>query len=193
MRFDGRKLRTADGDAVGDEDLTTIWDAPPVYDSGETGNDAWIWDCSVTGGAPELVYSELRSPADHAYRYARWTGKWWRDVSLADAGSHIVAGNDETYYTGGIYLDHERSGVCYFSVGDHADSVLERAETTDGGDTWERTVVANEAVQNVRPVVPRNRSDDLSVLWMRGSYTYYANGEYGTGLVGSADVSSDDS
>jgi hypothetical protein len=187
-RFDGRELRTADGDAVGgDGEPTTIWETPSVYDSDDTGHDAWIWDCSATDGVPELVYAELRSQTDHAYRYARWTGEGWRDVPLADAGSHIVEGNDETYYSGGVYLDHERTGVCYLSVGDHANSVLERAETVDGGESWETTTVADGGGQNVRPVVPRNRSDDLPVLWMRGSYTYYANREYDTGIVGPAD------
>lgn len=193
VRFDGRELRTADGTTIGDGGPTPFWDAPAVYDSDDTGNDAWIWDCSATGGVPELAYAELRSETDHAYRYARWTGDEWHDAPLADAGSHIVGENDETYYTGGVYLDHERTGVCYLSAGDHAGSSLERAETADGGDTWETTTVANGDVQNVRPVVPRNRGDDLPVLWMRGSYTYYANREYDTAIVGSAGAKSDDS
>lgn len=184
-RFDGDVLRTVEGDVVGDGESSTFWDAPLVYDSDATGNDAWIWDCSVVEGVPQLVYAVFRSAEDHSYRYARWTGDQWRDVQVADAGSHITAGNPEKYYSGGIYLDHERDGVCYYSVGNYDGSVLVRAETDDGGETWRETALTDDGEQNVRPVVPWNSHDDLPVLWMRGSYTNYAFEEYDTAIAGS--------
>jgi hypothetical protein len=183
-RFDGDVLRTAEGAVVGDGESATFWDAPLVYDSDATGNDAWIWDCSVAGGVPQLVYAVFESTDDHAYRYARWTGDEWLDVPVADGGSYITEGNLEKYYSGGIFLDHDRDGVCYYSVGDHGGSTIVRADTDDGGDTWRKTELSGEGVQNVRPVVPWNRHDDLPALWMRGSYTNYANEEYDTAIVG---------
>lgn len=182
-RFDGDRLLTADGSVIATSDPATFWDAPVVYDSDETGHDAWIWDCSVPSGEPELVYAELRSEADHAYRYARWTPDGWNDVPLADAGSYIVTDNPETYYSGGVSLDHTEPGVCYYSTGDHDGSQVVRAATSDHGETWEKTAVTDDTVQDVRPVVPRNRHDALAVLWMRGSYTHY-RGEYDTAIVG---------
>jgi hypothetical protein len=38
--------------------------------------------------------------------------------------------------------------------------------------------------QNVRPVVPRNAHDDIPVVWMQGSYSYYRDGGYETAIVG---------
>lgn len=179
VRFDGDAVRAADGTGVGDPPVA-FWDAPAVYDSDETGHDAWVWDCSVAGGAPEAVYAELAAEDDHRYRYARWTGDGWDDRHLADAGSH-VADRLEFYYSGGVVLDHDDPGVCYASVGDRESSELHRYERD--GDGWDRTVLAT-GEQNVRPVVPWNRHDDLPVLWMRGEYRHYADGEYETEIVG---------
>jgi len=188
LRFDGDELRTADGTALGRQ--TTLFDAPAVYDSEATGHDAWIADCSSAGGDPELVYAAFRSEEDHRYRYATWTGEGWRDVPLADAGSHIVADdpeqgvedNPERYYSGGVALDDTDSGVCYYSTGDHDGSTLVRAATDDGTD-WDRVELTGDDEQHVRPVVPRDSHPDLPVLWMQGSYTFYVDA-YDTAIVG---------
>jgi hypothetical protein len=193
LRFDGETLATADGTDLGRR--ATFWDAPVVYDSDATGHDAWIWDCAAAGGAPELAYAELRAEDDHRYRYATWTGESWRDVPLADGGSHVVADdpgadgpvdlsdNPETYYSGGVVLDHDATGVCYYSTGDHDGSALVRATTDDDGASWERTELLPEGAQNLRPVVPRDAHADLPVLWMQGSYTFYVDA-YDTAIVG---------
>lgn len=186
VRFDGERLLTVDGDDVGDGTQARFEDAPTVYDSAETGHDAWVWDCSVVDGTVELVYAELRSGTDHRYRYARHGGEGWSDASLANAGSHIVSESPETYYSGGVTLDHERPSVCFYSTGDHEGSELVRAQTNDGGETWDRSTVAAGDVQNVRPVVPRNRGAGLPVLWMRGSYSHYVDA-YETAIVGATD------
>lgn len=195
-RFDGDALAAADGSALGRAGAGTLpvefRATPTVYDSGETGRDAWIWDCAAPRGAPQLVYAELPDPGEHRYRYARWTGDDWVDVPLADAGSYIVRDSDERYYSGGVALDGERAGVCYGSVGDHEGSVLRRYERagTDGREGsaddgyWTTTTLAGDAVQNVRPVVPRNRHEDLPVLWMRGSYEHFRDERYDTAVVG---------
>lgn len=184
VRFDGERLLSADGASLGDGDRPVpLQETPAVYDSAETGHDAWVWDCSAHDGTVELVYAELRSEDDHHYRYTRWTENEWTDVPLADADTYIISGNNERYYSGGVVLDHDQPGVCYYSTGSHDGSELIRAETADGGETWNRTVLADGEVQNVRPVVPRNRHEDLPVLWMRGSYTYYVDA-YETAIVG---------
>lgn len=54
VRFDGERLRAADGTVVGDGEGSILWDTPLVYDSGETGNDAWIWTAVPPGGVPNL-------------------------------------------------------------------------------------------------------------------------------------------
>jgi hypothetical protein len=173
--FDGETLRTAGGDRAGGR--ATFWDLPVVYDSDATGNDAWVWDCAATAAGAAVVYAELVAEDDHRYRYARYDGDAWTDEELADAGSHIVAGDGETYYSGGVYLDHADPDVVYCSVGDHDGSTLERLER---GDAWDRETVAS-GEQNVRPVVARGGGN---VLWMRGRYDHFADEDYATRIVG---------
>jgi len=184
-RFDGDALRASGGSVLGrvsDGSLpVAIDETTPVFDSGATGDDAWIWDCATSGGVPQLTYVQLVSPDDHRYRYARWTGDDWADELLCHGGAHVVAGadNPERYYSGGVVLDHDSPGVCYASVGSHDSSALVRFERVGGGSPeghgdWHREQVAPADAQNLRPVVPWNRHSDLRVCWLRGSYTYYA-------------------
>lgn len=183
--YDGDALRTSDGTVLGrvsEGSLSaSIYDTTAVFDSELTGDDAWIWDCSTAGGAPQLVYSQLVSDDDHRYRYARWSGDGWDDELLCHGGRYIVAGadNDERYYSGGVVLDHDEPGVCFASVGSHDSSALVRFERVDddsqgehGG--WRREQVADAGTQNVRPMVPWNSHPELGVCWMRGEYTHYA-------------------
>ena len=177
-RFDGDALRASDGTVLGrvtDGSLPVAVDeTTPVFDSGETGDDAWIWDCSTAGRVPQLAYAQLVSADDHRYRYARWDGDGWTDRLLCHGGRHVVDGeaSDERYYSGGVVLDHDRPGVCYASVGSHDSSALVRFEHVDGG--WRTEQVASADAQHVRPVVPWNGGSDLRVCWLRGSYTHYA-------------------
>jgi len=77
-RFDGDAVRASDGTVLGRVSggslPVSIYETTPVFDSDETGDDAWIWDCSTAGGVVQLVYSQLVSDDDHRYRYARWNG-----------------------------------------------------------------------------------------------------------------------
>jgi hypothetical protein len=181
VTFDGNVVRTVGGRALGvAPESVAFSETPVVYDSG-SGHHAWVWDCAHAA-QPEIVYATFPSTDDHRYRYARWTGEEWHDEALVDAGSHIVEGNAETYYSGGAALDGAESGVCYLSVGDHDGSELLRYERGVGG--WTATTVAEaDGEQNVRPVVARNRHPDTPVLWLRGRYTYYADGGYETRIV----------
>jgi hypothetical protein len=180
VAFDGERLQTVDGrDLGGAADGVPFAETPVVYDSG-AGHDAWVWDCAHAD-APEIVYATFPTPEEHVYRYARWTGEEWRDRYLADGDSYIVSGNDELYYSGGVTLDPAERGVCYLSAGDHSGSTLQRYERD--GEGWRTTTVA-DGEQNVRPVVPWNRHPEEGALWLRGSYTHYADGGYDTRIVG---------
>jgi hypothetical protein len=183
--FDGEGVHAAGGETLAEgEDLPLrLKDAPVIYDSHENWYDAWVWDCETFGDQPAIVYADFRDVDDHRYRYARWTGEEWTDTEITPAGSHITDGNRERYYSGGIALDANEPGVCYASVGDHDGSRLQRWETADGGASWRYTDLTDEFVQNVRPVVPRDRHPDLPVLWMQGSYTHFADRAYDTRIV----------
>lgn len=202
-RFDGDALRASDGTTLGrateDSLPVAFGETTTVFDSDAGGDDAWIWDCAAPDGRPQLAYAQLVSETDHRYRYARWDGEAWQDELLCHGGEHVVAGEDnyETYYSGGVVLDHDAPGVCYASVGSHDSSALLRFERVDDGE-WRQTTIADADSQNVRPVVPWNRHSELGVCWLRGEYTHFAPGRfeddgaaYRTAVVG-ADVEDGD-
>lgn len=179
VRFDGDRITAADGTVLANTPPLEFDATPLVFDSAATGNDAWVWDCAVGDGQPAIAFAEIRSETDHAYRYARWTDTGWRSQQLIDAGSNIVAGEVETYYSGGVYLDHEEPTIAYAAVGDNTGSSIQRIDVeTDGSPTE----LIDDSVQNVRPVVPRNRHPELPVVWMHGRYDHYANQAYGTAI-----------
>jgi hypothetical protein len=191
--FDGDTVYASDRTALGSESGGTLpishATATVVYDSSISGNhSAWCWGCTHNDGNPQIVYAELRDIDDHHYRYARWDGSQWDDTHLTEGGSHITSGlYRELFYSPGLFLDPERDGVVYMAVGDHTASQIQRWDTDDGGQTWHYQQISAPSKQNVRPVVPYNRSDDLPVVWLQGQYDYFEDGCYETGIVGGAE------
>jgi hypothetical protein len=184
VAFDGETCRAADGERQGavEEGPLPYRECPVVYDSSETGYFSWIWDCATYEAGPAVAYAELRGNDEHRYRRAWWRDGEWHDVEVTEGG-HNIRPQRVGAYSGGIYLDHEDPGVCYVSTGDNDGSRIQRWSTSDAGRTWEVVDLTDDREQNVRPVVPRNRHDDLAVVWMRGRYDYYADREYDTALV----------
>ena len=89
-----------------------------------------------------------------------------------------------SYYSAGIVLDHDDPSVVYLSRQRTAGGVHElvRWITGDGGATWiVEELTAESPQKNIRPVVPRGRSMDVGVVWMRGVYTSYL--DYSTSLL----------
>jgi hypothetical protein len=184
VQFDGGDLRSPTGETVSPRDdlPARLDELPVVYDSNDRNWDTWVWDCATFGDRPAVAFVEFRDIDDHRYRYARWTGSEWVDSEITSGGSYITRGNRSKIYSGGVSLDGEEPGVCYVSVGDHGGSKLQRWETDDAGETWSFADLTDEALQNVRPVVPRGRHEDRPVLWMQGSYTGF-QGDYDTRIV----------
>jgi hypothetical protein len=141
------------------------------------------------------VFASFPTPADHRYWYARWDGAEW-DVQPITAGGVTSMGGSfredggSPYYSGGLTLDHDDPSRVYLSrqVGEDAWQI-ETWNTEDGGATWNPVQVSlTEQERNVRPVSPRGMpeafDDDLSVIWMRGSYPTYE--DYQTSIVATA-------
>jgi hypothetical protein len=144
-----------------------------VYDSSATDNShAWVWDAAVDDdGHPVVTYATFPSTLSHEYRWARHDGDRWHDHHLADAGRYIARRPVELHYSGGLSLDRDEPTVVYGCVSRGDDCVIHRYETETGGRTWSETTVAEHARGvDTRPVVPRNASPDVPVLWLRGSY-----------------------
>ncbi len=175
---DGR-LYAADDTLLGDPEEAPLEkeDLETVYDSHASGNHhAWLWDCAVDSeGRPVVAYATFPSTLAHEYRYARWTGEEWTDYPIADAGPYIARRPIELHYSGGLSIDRSDPSVVYGCVARGRSredgSVLTRFETDTGGRTWSsRTVGRDRPGWDLRPVVPRNASEDVPVLWLVGSY-----------------------
>ena len=145
-----------------------------VYD---TASKSWVHDIALdSSGRPIIVFAAFASDSDHHYRYARWTGRAWKWYRITPAGGSI-SDSREPHYSGGITLDHENPSVVYLSREVSGRHEVETWRTPDGGASWTRkAVTSGSSTENVRPISPRGLQafdDDMSVVWMRGSYTHY--------------------
>ena len=153
----------------------------------------WIWDIAVgKDGKPVLVYAAFPTDTQHDYYYARWTGKRWENHLIEHSGTwfpQTPAGRTEPEpnYSGGIYLDPSNPKVVYLSKQVNGVFEIYRYTTRDNGATWEQAAITTNTpagLVNVRPVVPRHRKAGyFDVVWMRGTYQFYANQQYHTGLM----------
>jgi BNR repeat-containing family member/PKD domain len=152
-------------------------EADEVYD---TKDKAWVHDIAHTAsGRPIIVFAVIDSAGVHHYRYSRWTGSAWKTRPVVRAGGSIADNGREPFYSGGITLDHENPSVVYLSRQVKGVFEVETWRTSDGGATWTRkSVTSGSSVENVRPVSPRGLlsfADDMSVLWLRGTYVHYVH------------------
>lgn len=144
-----------------------------------TASKDWIHDIALdNAGRPVIVYATFRSARKHSYWYARWTGTRWLRVPLTSAGPPI-ANRRETWYSGGITLDHDNPSVVYLSRKVNGMHEVETWWTPDRGRTWSRqAVTSGSRTENVRPISPRGLlafDDDMSVVWMRGNYKHWVD------------------
>jgi len=169
---------------------------------------AWCWDLAYdTGSNPVATFSvqvdNVAGPgwADDRiyYYYARWTpGTGWQKRFIAQAGRPLYESEDD--YAGGICVDPQDANVIYISTNAaspfHLSSTTDvplnangryeiyRGVTTDGGltFTW-KAITQNSTVDNLRPCVPRDRTDyRYALLWFAGTYHTYTS--WTTGLKG---------
>ncbi len=165
---------------------------------GDPDNVAWTSDIHADAqGRPWVAYSVQKNSAglpskqggeDHRYRYARWTGKEWRDYEIAFAGSRLYPGEDD--YTGNIALDPDDPDAVYIST--NADPVtgarlpryqIFAGRTADGGRSWRWTPLTGDSdADNIRPMLPKWDKANTAVLWLRGTYRAYTN--YDLAVVG---------
>jgi hypothetical protein len=161
-----------------------------VYDAGEAGARAWVWDIALDAdGRPVIVYAAFPEEDDHRYRYARWDGERWSDHEICASGSWFPVAKLDlrgrpyyTYYSGGVTLDHDDPSVVYLSREVERIHEIERWVTPDGGRTWEsEPITCGSSKDNVRPVTPRgNAPGGPEVVWMHGDYDHYT--QYETSL-----------
>ena len=143
-----------------------------VYRPKRGQSNAWVHDVAVgRQRRPTIVYAVFPSRTNHLYRYARWNGRRWVNHSITHAGGSITRVPRESYYSGGITLDHRDPSIVFLSRQVGSVNEVERWQTPDGGTTWRHhAITSHSSVANVRPVVPRGGGD---VVWLRGNYGSY--------------------
>lgn len=193
--LEGNKVFRADGTLI--KDVTTepvdLNQLEVVY-NGTSYGKGWIWDITLEPetGYPVMVYASFPTDTDHRYHYGRWNGSSWDNVQITEAGRWFPqtpegAGEPEPNYSGGIILDYDDPSIVYLSKQVNGVFEIFKYTTSDTGQTWSpRAITWNTPSHliNVRPVVPRHHKDGyFDVVWMRGTYEYYASQRYNTALV----------
>jgi hypothetical protein len=174
-------------------------EAETVYNA--ANGKGWIWDIAIDGsGNPVLVYAAFPSDTQHDYYYARWNGTRWENNFIVTSGSWFPqtpagASEPEPNYSGGLFLDGDNPSVVYLSKQVNGVFEIFKYTTSDRGKTWVTEAITENTpagLLNVRPIVPRNHKPGyFDVIWMRGTYTFYANREYHTSLVYKRGVTAD--
>jgi hypothetical protein len=163
-----------------------------VYDGKAAKRNSWIWDIALDeNGFPVMVYAVFVSETDHRYYYSRWNGEEWVTNEITAGGRWFPqtpegARETETYYSGGIMINHSNPNVVYLSRPAEGRFRIERWTTSDLGRNWSSKAVAegsatNAAKLQVRPFVSRSAPGQPSLLfWMEGDYIHYT--DYNTAL-----------
>jgi hypothetical protein len=148
-----------------------------IYNGAGTGGRCWLWDIAVgDDGHPRVLYSRCGDTANHIIHYARWTGSAWADTLIVNSGSHIGSWRAENtnyqddWYSGGACFNHSDLSEVYISreVSGPPHEIW-RYTTADNGATWAGSAVTEASKRrNFRPIVPRNPSTELKVLWRYG-------------------------
>jgi hypothetical protein len=182
----GKKIRSIEKIK---EDPLIPADGTKIYDGSGPNGRGWVHDFEY-GLTGELAGVFITSPdgdegLDLRYHYARFDPKKkrWSEYQAGYAGPHLYV--PENHYAGGICIDPRDINIIYLS------SVLDPATgkdngtgkfqiykgiTADKGVTWSFEQLTFDVYRdNLRPIVPRNRPEDMEecVIWFRGDYHTY--------------------
>ena len=155
-----------------------------VFRSSEELGRAWIADIAQDpNGNPVILYTRSPTEKDHRYHYAYYDGQEWQDFEICRAGKWFPQTRPgtterETHYFGNMSLNPANTKVVYLSREIEGTFEIERVETRDGGNSWERAFVTeNSPFDNVRPYVPRYGDGSMEVvLWMENQrYVHYTD------------------
>lgn len=182
--YEGGTFYQTDGSAFVGAPPYDFTDVSEIYAGSPKG---WVWDVAVDSvtGYPRVTYSTWPSKDDARLHWARWTGTAWESHEVATGGSKDFAQN-QSYYTGGIVLDHEDTNVVYCSREIDGQYEMWRYTTADNGSTWtgEQLTFRSGGI-NIRPVSIRNHGANLAALWLYAPY-YAGYLTYSAGTRGAA-------
>jgi hypothetical protein len=126
-----------------------------VYSWRRHGN-AWVMDVADDGaGRPVIVYSTgWNRKRKVAFRYARWTGRAWRDRFLAwasDAPRGRRGGYGHRFFSGGVTIDRNDPHRFFVSRGVESEYRVEVWTLDDRFDNPRRQVVSPRGASCYRP------------------------------------------
>lgn len=181
MQADGTSIGTLSDTPFGEADLEK------AYSEATDGYEARVDSLELDANGNPVIGIQRRDPdaisssdaGDHAVVW--FDGSAWQSSVVTSAG-HPIRDSE----AGGIAVDPTDTDVVYVGVGISGDDVdVYRYTSPDGKDSWseDATIVAN-GDENIRPLVPRARQDDLAVLWMQGRYD--ALDDYATDVRGAS-------
>ncbi len=201
FRSDGTLLDAdlSNGTPVDVSALTSVFDVNAAPYLGEYSR-SWTVDMAIdVQGQPYGVFQARidpgavgggSDPADHQYFYARYDGNAWSVDELARAGGDITSGSGGSGYTGLVAVDPDDPDTLYMSTDidprnglGTAHYEIYRGQTADRGSNWSWSAITeNSTMDNVRPLVPEWDDPRTALLWLRGTYTSYA--QWNTEVVG---------
>lgn len=158
------------------EEILNPRDFDVVYEAKE-GEHTRLYDVSYMGDKAGVMYGVGTSGKNSKYYYAYYdeTQQKWINNFVCESGKAAVEGN---MYFGGICFDKADMQTVYVSRRDDKDLYrIEKWTTTDYGATWNSQEVIDVATERsqilMRPVIPYNASDDISLIYIKGLYPTY--------------------
>lgn len=196
MYFTGSQWYTSAGVRITAAQPFAITEATRVWDGSTTMG--WLWDIAIDSGKPVVAFATFPGAAnpggpatDHRAYDGRWDGSAWATHQIAAMGSRIptadvVPGDPESFYSGGVVIDHSDPTVMLYSSNTGGSFNLYRAVTTDGGATYTSTAVTSDGNKNVRPVCVIGHGTEVQFLYLYGRFDHYESYSQGIGVIGAA-------
>ena len=185
--FKGGAFYSANGQKISSiENLPfEIKDASVVYAPETSQARAWISDIAQDNlSNPVILFTKSPNEKNHEYWYARYVDDTWVVHKICDSGKWFPKPRKdrdviESYYFGNMTLHPDNVNVVYLSREIEGVFEIERWETNDLGETWQKeSITSNSKYDNVRPFVPRGlkSTQDEILLWMENKkYRHFTN------------------
>jgi len=177
---DGTVIKPMNYGALSPAEADTVFDR--LADPEHAGDNSWVWDVAFDeDGMPVVAFASFPSRTEHQYHWARFDGSSWQDQPfVGDSGGSVAdttVMNPQYYYSGGIALDPVDPSITYVSIKNElGGSDLQRRVRGPDGKWSIHEIAGGTRDDNMRPNVPRGRPEGTEmVLWMSGTYDYYAN------------------
>jgi len=139
----------------------------------------WVWQIATDAKQqPVIALTHISQDKNsHQYLVAKWNGKKWNIIPIAEAGHafHQSWTRTEKCYSGGMAIDPDNTDVIYASVPVNGVYEIHQYQLKPNGKIQTETpVTQNSTKNNIRPFVIANSTGTPTRLcWMNGDYYYW--------------------